>query len=99
MMQFKETLMMKELIMSTKDDLQKINVDSKVNPNYYRNVGDIECIDAIEHATGSPEAFEGYLQGTAMKYLWRYKNKGKEIDLHKCKWFIEKLIEYYERKN
>ena len=95
----------------TTDDLQKINVqwkekvskklnvDSKINPNYYRNVGDIECIDAIEHATGSPEAFEGYLQGTAMKYLWRYKNKGKEIDLHKCKWFIEKLIEYYERKN
>ena len=46
--------------MSTKDDLQKINVqwkekvskklnvDSKINPNYYRNVGDIECIDAIE---------------------------------------------------
>lgn len=48
--------------------------DSVNHPAHYTG-GDIECIDAIKAACG--EHYEGYLQGNAMKYLWRYRLKGR----------------------
>lgn len=61
------------------------------HPSHYTS-GSIECIDAIESATG--DAFKGYLRGNAIKYLWRYDKKGKEVeDLRKAVWYTEKLIE------
>lgn len=46
--------------------------DNVNHPAHYTG-GDIECIDAIKAACG--EHYEGYLQGNAMKYLWRYRLK------------------------
>jgi malate/lactate dehydrogenase len=41
----------------------------------------------------SDEEFQGYCKGNAMKYLWRYKYKGKPVeDLKKAQWYLEKLI-------
>jgi hypothetical protein len=66
--------------------------DSVNHPPHY-TVGDIECIDAIK-ASMTPEQFEGYLKGTAMKYLWRYPHKGKPVqDIDKCIWFMKRLRE------
>lgn len=50
--------------------------DSVNHPAHYTS-GDIECIDAIKAACG--EHYEGYLQGNAMKYLWRYRLKGRPV--------------------
>ena len=62
------------------------------NPSHYTQ-GDIECIDAIK-ASMSKEAFRGFLQGNAMKYLWRHRYKGNEIlDLKKAQWYTHKLEE------
>ena len=62
------------------------------HPSHYTN-GKIECIEAIE-ASMSPEEFKGYLKGNAIKYLWRYKLKGKpKEDLAKAQWYISKLSE------
>ena len=62
------------------------------NPNHY-NTGSIECIEAIEESM-SPEAFKGYLKGNAMKYLWRYDYKGKQVeDLQKCQWYLAALTQ------
>lgn len=36
----------------------------------------------------------GYCEGTAIKYLTRWKNKGGIEDLRKAIHFIEKLIEF-----
>ena len=70
------------------------NVDMVNSPSHYNQSG-IECIDAIEAMTG--EGFEYHLQATAVKYLWRYRYKGKALeDLKKARWYLDKLIGQYE---
>lgn len=65
--------------------------DSVNHPAHYMG-GEIECIDAIKAACG--EHYEGYLQGNAMKYLWRYRLKGRPYeDLQKAAWYVAKLAE------
>jgi len=72
--------------------------DDPVNfPKHY-NKGDIGCIDAIESCQG--EGFKYYLQGSILKYMWRYQHKHNPIqDLEKAKWFINKLIETEKEKS
>ena len=66
-----------------------MKVDNVNHPQHYKQ-GDVECIDAIESCWG--EGFKFYLQGNAMKYLWRYTHKGKaQEDLDKSIWYINKL--------
>ena len=61
------------------------------NPSHYNN-GSIECIEGIQ-ASMSTEAFEGYLKGNCMKYLWRYDYKGKPVeDLQEAQWYLAKLL-------
>jgi len=60
-----------------------------VNPSHYK--GDVECIDAIRAAM-SPAAFEGFLQGNIMKYVWRYRHKNGVEDLKKARWYLLLLI-------
>ena len=58
----------------------------------------IEAIDAIAAATG--DGYEFHLQGTALKYLWRYRYKnGKPQDLMKCRWYLDKLIREYQKRD
>lgn len=61
------------------------------HPAYY-NQGKVECIDAIEAATINLTGFEGFCVGNAIKYLWRWKMKGKELDLEKAITYINMLI-------
>ena len=66
--------------------------DPIINPSHYNQHG-IEAIDAIK-AGMSKEAFEGYLKGNTLKYLWRYKYKGKPVeDLKKAAWYLNRLVE------
>lgn len=68
-----------------------ISNDAVNHPSHYTQ-GGIECIEAIKNSM-SQEAFNGYLKGNAMKYLWRYTNKGKPIeDLKKAQWYINRLL-------
>ena len=61
------------------------------SPPHYNQKG-IECIDAIEAATD--DGFQYYLQGNILKYIWRYRYKGKPVeDLKKAEWYLNKLIE------
>lgn len=61
------------------------------NPAHYNHKG-VEAIAAIE-ASMTDEEFQGYCKGNAMKYLWRYKYKGKPVeDLKKAQWYLDKLI-------
>lgn len=61
------------------------------HPTHY-NAGKVECIDAIESALG-PEGFEGFLTGTVIKYLWRYKHKGGVEDLKKAAYYLGILLQ------
>ena len=73
-------------------EMQNDNVN---HPSHYTS-GEIECIDAIK-ASMTPEEFRGFLKGNSMKYIWRYRQKGKPIeDLRKAEWYLKKLIEEVE---
>ena len=73
-------------------------IDPVNNPSHY-NLGNIECIDAIEESMSSV-AFKGYLKGNCMKYLWRYEYKGKQVqDLQKAGWYLNKLTAMVTEEN
>ena len=67
-------------------------MDEVTQPEHYKK-GGIEAIDAIR-ASMSDDEFLGYLKGNILKYVWRYRYKGKaDTDLAKARWYLEKLIE------
>jgi hypothetical protein len=73
---------------------QRMQEEDMVNsPPHYNQTG-IECIDAIEAATG--DGYEYYLQGNIMKYVWRYRYKNGGEDLKKARWYLDKLIKEVE---
>ena len=74
---------------------EKRKVDDKSvvdHPAHYTS-GDVECIDAIKSCMVGLNGFEGFCIGNAIKYLWRWKQKGGVTDLEKAKWYIDKVIE------
>jgi hypothetical protein len=67
------------------------------SPPHYNAVG-IEAIDAIEAAL--EDTFPGYLHGNAMKYLYRCRYKGHQVeDLMKARWYINRLIDHLKEKD
>lgn len=59
--------------------------------------GTMECIDWIRAAL-TPEEYRGHLKGCALKYLYRYKNKGGADDLHKAETYSRWLREEVEKE-
>ena len=69
-----------------------IDPDMVNSPDHYTHNG-IEAIDVIE-AKLTGEQYEGYLQGSTMKYLLRSNYKGKrDEDLKKAQWYLNTLVE------
>ena len=66
------------------------------NPPHYNKYG-VECIEAIQSATG--EGYEYYLQGNIIKYLWRYRYKNGVQDLEKAQWYLTRLIEVKKKED
>lgn len=74
-------------VIEKESNMKNDNVNS---PAHYRQ-GGIECIEAIK-ASMSEEGFKDYLKGNVMKYIWRYKHKGKAIeDIEKALWYLNRL--------
>ena len=71
--------------------------DDPVNhPTHYTS-GGIECLDAIAASMTAPE-YEGFLKGQIMKYVWRYRLKGKPVeDLKKAAFYLDRLIQAAEK--
>lgn len=77
---------------------KKPTVEDVVNKPSHYNSGGVECIEAIE-ASMEPEAFQGYLKGNTLKYIWRMSYKGKALeDCKKAQWYLNKLISTLEDK-
>lgn len=69
-----------------------------VNHASHYNDGAIECIDAIE-ASMTPIEYAGFLKGQVLKYVWRYRLKGKPVeDLKKAGYYLDRLIRITERE-
>lgn len=64
---------------------------TQVGGTHYKEKS-IQPWDAME-AWMTKEAFQGFLQGNAIKYLARWKDKGGVEDLQKAQHYIQKLIE------
>jgi hypothetical protein len=70
--------------------------DAVDHPEHYTRDEAIECIDAIQ-ASMRDDQFEGFLRGSVMKYIWRYKLKGNPTqDLSKAQWYLSRLIDLLE---
>ena len=78
-------------------DIADNELEDVVNSPSHYNSGGIECIQAIE-ASMELEAFQGYLKGNTLKYLWRMSYKGKALeDCKKAQWYLNKLISTLEQ--
>lgn len=65
------------------------------SPEHYNKL-DVEAIDLIEMSMTSNE-FLGYLKGNVLKYIIRYRHKGKAAeDLGKCLWYLTRLKDKVE---
>lgn len=96
--EYEESKAMVEAGYGTKEDIERVRTyegrpsvykkeNDAINPGHYKK-GAYECIDIIE------DLDLGYHAGNAMKYLWRYRDKGDPVEnLEKCKWYIDRLIE------
>jgi Protein of unknwon function (DUF3310) len=67
--------------------------DKQIAGNHYKQFKGHEPWDVVM-------AWElGYLDGTALKYISRWRHKGGVDDLKKAIHFLEKLVELEEKKN
>lgn len=73
------------------------NENGTVNHPSHYNQGGIECIDAIQ-ASMSTEGFLDFCKGNVMKYIWRYWDKNGVEDLKKAMWYLNKMIETFEKE-
>ena len=64
----------------------------------YYNHGKIEAIDAIESACTGLTGYEGFLVGTVLKYMFRWRGKGTALaDLKKARYYLDRLIAEQEK--
>lgn len=84
---------MSDLVKQVIADLK--NGDPVNHPAHYQ--GAVECIDAIAVAVEDLQGMDAVLTGNAIKYLWRWRKKGKPLeDLKKARWYLDALIERVE---
>lgn len=61
--------------------------------DHYRR-GTVQPIDFFE-SSFTPDEYRGYLKGNIIKYVSRYRYKGKPIDdLEKAKTYLDWLLEF-----
>lgn len=80
------------------EEVEEVEVNDPVNRPAHYTQGGIECIDAIE-ASMSPLEYAGFLKGQVIKYLWRYRHKGRAVeDLKKANFYLDRLIPVIEKE-
>ena len=60
-----------------------------INPDHYKSETSLECIEAMEMLFGKNLVVD-FCVGNAWKYIWRWKFKGGQTDLHKATWYIDR---------
>ena len=59
-------------------------------PAHYQ--GRVECIDAIEAAVADLRGMAAVYTGHIIRYVWRWDRKNRLQDLHKARWYLDRLI-------
>lgn len=83
----------------TVDEFPKRTVEDKDNVNHpsHYTQGKFEVIDVIEDATKNLTGIEAVCVGNILKYILRYQYKNGHEDVLKAKWYLNKLIEEFEK--
>ncbi len=69
------------------------------HPAHYVTDEGIECIDMIMACMGA-EAYQGFLKGNVIKYIWREGLKGDALeDLEKAEWYLKRLIGFKKARD
>lgn len=63
------------------------------HPEHYAGQGDIECIEVLEQLARDGHDFRVL---NAIKYLWRYRHKGRVESLQKAMWYLNRVIDEME---
>lgn len=68
--------------------------DAVNHPVHYELSNGLEAIDVIEAviADDMMNPIEGFLTGQVLKYMCRWKRKNGLQDLHKARWYLNRLI-------
>lgn len=77
--------------------MEEQKFDNINHPARYCRNG-VECIDVIDAVVANLDGEEAIRIGNAVKYLFRFKDKGCVEDLRKAIRYIEMAIEYEEKK-
>ena len=80
------------------EKLKNLINDTMVNHPPHYTAGKVECIDALEAATTGLQGIEAVCTANAIKYLWRQSRKNGVEDLKKAIFYIERLIQHYEKQ-
>lgn len=70
------------------------------HPNHYLNENGVECQDVIDYVLKNVDVTKtaAYWLGCSIKYLFRYKRKGKPIqDLSKARFCFDRAIDYLKK--
>lgn len=75
-----------EGIASVSEDNPPVLAEDPINPSHYRrHPSGIECIEVTRHMN--------FNVGNAIKYLWRYMDKGDPVEnLKKAQWYLDDEI-------
>ena len=92
---------MKQYIKRKEEDEENMDKekDKKVinHPQRYGGDTTYECIKVLD-AWMNKEEYQGFLKGNCLKYLCRAGKKDDIVqELNKAKWYLEKLIESYDK--
>ncbi|KNE20868.1 hypothetical protein AFK71_10890 [Virgibacillus pantothenticus] len=75
----------------------KDDIKSYVNhPPHYQ--GKTEVIEIIEQATEDLKGIKAVCTGNIVKYIMRHTKKNGVEDLLKARWYLDRLIEEYEKE-
>lgn len=68
--------------------------DAAENPTHYAK-GGLECRQVVAAVVSNCSGYEGHLLGSAIEYIWRWKNKNGIQDIFKARQCLEMLVEYH----
>jgi len=80
---------------NTLDEDGMFKDDDKVNPSHYESYDPeikISCIDAMRAAFGK-ERVKTFCLINSFKYVYRSSSKGKNVDINKAIWYLNKFLE------
>lgn len=84
-----------EMLNRTYNASVQTDEDMVNHPHHYQSYNpelQIECIDAMRAAYGD-EDVKSFCLCNAFKYLFRCYNKGRDEDVKKCQWYLDKFME------